>query len=213
VESDVVAEVSMRKRTILALLAATLIPTVQALAQPVAWDFDTAHSSVGFSVRHMMISNVRGSFNSFKGSLSVTGDDPTTARIEVDVDMASVDTREPKRDEHLKSPDFFDAAKFPAMTFVSKKVAKVGDGKYKVTGDLTMHGVTREVVLDVEGLNPPIKDPWGMTRTAAHATTTLNRKDFGLTWNKALETGGVLVGEEVAITIDVEIVKRPPAAK
>ena len=203
----------MKARTILTLAVVALIPAVNAGAQPVAWDFDTSHSSVGFSVRHMMISNVKGSFNSFKGSLTVSGDDPTTARIEVTIDAASIDTREPKRDQHLKSPDFFDVAKFPTLAFVSKKVVKVGEGTFKVTGDLTMHGVTKEVVLDVEGLQAPIKDPWGMMRTAAHVSTTLNRKDFGLNWNKALETGGVLVGEDVAISIDAELVKRPPAAK
>ena len=123
------------------------------------------------------------------------------------IDAASINTRVDKRDKHLRSPDFLDVEKYPSITFRSKKVEKAGDGKLRMTGDLTIHGVTREVVLEVEGPTPPIKDPQGNTRVGGVATTMINRKDFGLTWNKTIETGGVVVGDEVEITIDVEILK------
>ncbi len=175
-----------------------------ALAASATWEIDVAHSSIGFGIRHLMVSTVRGSFNTFNGTVTLDGDDPTTARIAVTIDPASVDTRESKRDEHLRSADFFDVAKYPAMTFTSTKVEKAGAG-FTVTGDLTMHGVTREVVLAVDGPLATVKDPWGGQRAGLRATATLSRKDFGLTWNKALETGGVVVGDEVAIVIDLEL--------
>src|SRR5262249_42190418 len=124
------------------------------------------------------------------------------------IETASIDTREPKRDEHLRSPDFLDVTRYPMMTFKSKKVEKVGDGRFKVTGDLTLHGVTREVVLDVDGVAPPVTDPRGTVRAGAQATTKINRQDFGISWSKALDGGGVMVGDEVAVTIDVEGVKQ-----
>ena len=197
----------MRHRNLAILTIASLTLATGAFAQTSHWDIDPAHSVVGFSVRHMMVSNVRGEFTKLTGSLEGTGNDVTTAKISVTIDATSVNTREPKRDAHLSSPDFFDVAKYPTLTFVSKKVEKAGEGKLKVTGDLTIHGVTKEVVLDVEGPTPEMKDPWGGIRVGAHATTAINRKDFGLLWNKTLEAGGVLVGDEVAITIDVELVK------
>ena len=197
------------KHTISALLTiASLVLATGAFAQTSHWDVDPVHSVVSFSVRHMMVSTVRGNFTEFTGALEGTGSDVTTAKINVTIDAASVSTREPKRDAHLMSPDFFDVAKFPTLTFVSKKIARAGDGKLKVTGDLTIHGITKEVVLEVEGPTPEMKDPWGGTRVGAHATTTISRKDFGLLWNKALEAGGVLVGDDVAISIDVELVKK-----
>jgi polyisoprenoid-binding protein YceI len=128
--------------------------------------------------------------------------------IEASIDTASIDTRNDQRDTHLKSPDFFDVAKFPTMTFKSKKIEKTGDGKAKVTGDLTLHGVTKEVVLDVEGPTPTIKDPYGNTKAGARATTKLNRKDFGIVWNKSMDGGGVVVGDEVEVTIDIEAAKK-----
>jgi len=179
-----------------------------AFAQPARWEIDPAHSNVSFAVRHMMVSNVRGEFTKLAGGLDVVGSDPATAKVSVTIEAASVNTREPKRDDHLRSADFFDVAKFPTLTFVSKKIASAGDGRLKMTGDLTIHGVTREVTFDVDSLTPPMKDPWGGTRAGAHATATINRKDFGLVWNKALEAGGVLVGEDVTITIEVELVKK-----
>jgi len=134
--------------------------------------------------------------------------DITKSKVDVTIDAASIDTANAKRDEHLRSPDFFDVAKYPTLKFVSTKVAKAGEGRLKVTGNLTIHGVTKEVVLDVEGPSPAVKDPWGNTKSGASATTKINRKDFGLTWNKALETGGMVVGEEVLITLEVELLKK-----
>jgi len=170
------------------------------------YTIDGAHSKAQFSVRHMMVSNVRGEFTKIQGTVDYDDKNPAAIRIEAVIDAASINTGEPKRDEHLRSPDFFDVAKFPTITFRSKSARKTADG-LAVTGDLTIHGVTREVVLHVEGPTPEVKDPWGNIRRGATATTKINRKDFGLTWNAVLETGGVVVGEEVSITIDVEAVR------
>lgn len=175
-------------------------------SEPGAWTIDTSHSKVGFSVKHMMVSNTRGEFKKFTGKIYLDEKDLAKTTVEVEIDVASVDTNEPKRDEHLKSPDFFDAKAHPKMTFKSTKVEKDGAG-YKVTGDLTLHGVTKPAVLKVDPLTAEAKDPWGGTRRGTRATTKIDRKDFGLTWNKALETGGALVGDEVTIELDVELVK------
>lgn len=156
----------------------------------------------------MMVSNLRGEFTKLAGGVDVVGDDPTTAKVAVTIDVASVNTREPRRDGHLRSADFFDVEKFPTITFTSRKVDRAGEGRLKLVGDLTIHGVTREVTLDVEELTPVVKDPGGNLRVGAHATTRINRKDFGLLWNKVLEAGGVLVGDDVSITIEVELVKK-----
>ncbi|HKM99835.1 MAG TPA: YceI family protein [Candidatus Binataceae bacterium] len=172
------------------------------------WNIDPAHTSVEFSVRHMMISNVKGQFEKTSGTITSEGTDPSSVQVNAVIDASSIDTRVDKRDGHLKSPDFLDVAKYPTVTFKSTKVEAAGDGKWKLSGDLTLHGVTRPVTLDVEGPTPPIKDPFGKTRVGASATTKINRKDFGLTWNKALEAGGVLVGDEVSISIDVEAIKQ-----
>ncbi len=170
------------------------------------WNIDPAHSNAQFSVRHMMISNVRGEFTKVSGKAQFDQHNSSGGfSVEAVIDVNTINTREPDRDKHLKSPDFFDAEKYPTITFKSTGAENSPDG-LKLTGDLTIHGVTREVTLDVEGPTPPTKDPWGNTRIGASATTKINRKDFGLTWNQALETGGILVGEEVKITIDVELV-------
>jgi polyisoprenoid-binding protein YceI len=188
------------------------------IALPIAafadtWQIDPAHTTVEFSVRHMMISNVKGRFNKVSGTISAQGKDPKSVAIEAVIDAGSVDTRVDKRDQHLRSPEFLDVAKYPAITFKSKGAEAAGDGKWKVKGDLTLHGVTREVVLDVDGPTPVIKDPMGNQRVGASATTRISRKDFGLTWNKLLESGGALVGDEVAISIDIEAIqKTAPAA-
>src|SRR5437870_8250681 len=184
-----------------------------ALAGPVAataaaWDLDPAHTSVQFSVRHMMVSNVRGEFGKVSGTVQADEADPTRSKIEVSIDAASIDTRTEKRDNHLRSADFLDVAKYPTITFVSTKIEPAGAGHFKVTGDLTLHGVTRPVVLDVQGPTAEIKDPRGNIRAGAEATARVNRKDFGLVWNQALDAGGVAVGDELAITIDVEATKR-----
>lgn len=170
------------------------------------WNIDPAHSNAQFSVRHMMISNVKGEFTKVSGKAQFDQHNPSAGfSVEATIDVSTINTREPDRDKHLKSPDFFDAEKYPTITFKSKRAQKSSDG-LKLTGDLTIHGVTREVTLDVEGPTPPTKDPWGNARIGASATTKINRKDFGLTWNQALETGGILVGDEIKITIDVELV-------
>jgi len=195
----------MRKVLILAALA------LPSLVRAATWDLDPAHTSVQFSVRHLMVSTVRGAFGKVAGTVAVDEQDLTRSKIQATIDAASIDTRIEKRDAHLKSPDFLDVAKYPTITFVSKKIERVAPDHFKVTGDLTLHGVTREAILDVEGPTPEMKDPWGKTRAGAQATTTINRKDFGLTWNQALEAGGVAVGDEVKITIDVEATKQPAA--
>ena len=171
------------------------------------WNIDPVHSVAEFKVKHMMISNVKGQFTGIQGVLTHSEKSPTESSIDVTIDAASVNTRDPQRDAHLKSADFFDVEKFPTLTFKSTKVSRAGDGELSVAGDLTIHGITRPAVFDVEGPTAPGKDPWGNTRMGVSATTKINRKDFGLTWNAALETGGILVGEEVTITLDIQFIK------
>lgn len=192
-----------------ALAASLLVLGSAATAKAGEWEIDSAHSASQFAVKHMMVSTVRGQFGKTTGTVNLDEKDLTRSTVEVAVDVTTIDTREPKRDEHLRSPDFFDAAKFPTLTFKSTRVEKAGKG-FKVTGDLTMRGVTRPVVLNVESLTAATKNPWGQTIRGVTATGKLNRKDWGLTWNKALETGGVLVGEEVLLTIDAELVEKAP---
>jgi polyisoprenoid-binding protein YceI len=170
---------------------------------------DASHSHVGFSVRHLMISNVRGEFTKLGGSVTWDPARPETSRIDVEIDVASLNTREEQRDGHLKSADFFDSVKFPKITYRSRGVGKRKrkDGTIEVVGDLTIRGVTRVVVLDVDGPTPEQTDPWGNVRIAASARTTIKRSDFGMTWNSALETGGVLVGDDIHIEIELELVK------
>jgi len=171
------------------------------------WNIDPVHSVAEFKVKHMMISNVKGQFTRVKGVLALDETDLTNSRVEASIEAASINTREDQRDAHLKSADFFDVDKFPTLSFQSTRVSRVADGELAVTGELTIHGVTRNVVFTVEGPTAPGKDPWGNTRIGLSATTKINRKDFGLTWNAALETGGILVGDEVTITLDVQFVK------
>lgn len=171
------------------------------------WNIDPVHSAAQFKVKHMMISNVKGEFTSVKGSLELDDRNIENSRVQAEIDAATINTREPQRDAHLKSADFFDVEKFPTLSFRSTKVSQKDDGELAVAGELTIHGVTRPVVFAVEGLSESTKDPWGKTRIGLSAATKINRKDFGLTWNAALETGGILVGEEVTITLDVQFVK------
>ena len=166
------------------------------------WSFDTAHSGISFAVRHLMISKVRGTFGKWSGTFDYDEHDPTRSRVAVRIDAASIDTKEDKRDAHLRSADFLDVEKFPAIVFESTAVRRAGDG-YVLGGNLTLRGVTRPVELEVESLGRG-KDPWGNQRVAFAARTAINRKDFGLTWNQALETGGVLVGDKVEIELDVQ---------
>jgi len=171
------------------------------------WNIDPVHTMAEFKVRHMMITNVKGHFTGVTGVLTLNEQDITKSHVEASIDAASINTREADRDTHLKSADFLDVEKFPKLTFTSTRVARTGEGELQVEGDLMIHGVTRKVEFAVEGPTPPGKDPWGNTRIGWTATTKINRKDFGLTWNTTLETGGILVGDEVSITFDVEAIK------
>jgi len=189
---------------------ATSAPSIAApIAAPATrWDIDPAHTNAQFSVKHMMVTTVRGHFGKVSGSVRLDAADVRRSSVEVVIDASSIDTREPKRDAHLKSADFFDVEKFPQITFTSTKVEPAADGELKVTGDLTMHGVTKSIVLTVEALGPALKNPWGQVVRGTSATATVNRKDWGLNWNAALEAGGVLVGEKVQIQIDAELVEK-----
>jgi polyisoprenoid-binding protein YceI len=171
------------------------------------WNLDPAHSIAEFKIKHMMITNVKGQFTSLTGVITIDESDVTRSRVEASIDAASIHTRTPERDAHLRSADFFDVEKFPKLTFTSTNIVRSGDDELKVEGDLTIHGVTRKVTFKVEGPSEPAKDPWGNTRIGLAATTKINRKDFGLTFNSALESGGVLIGEEVAIALEVQAVK------
>ena len=176
------------------------------------YEIDPAHSSLQFTVRHLMISNVRGAFSGVHGSVTFDRVDPASASIEATVDIASVNTNDQARDGHLKSGDFFDVEKYPTITFRSTKVEKKSDSEFTVIGDLTLHGVTKPVSLQVDELTGEAKDPWGKTRFGASAKTKLKRSDFGLTYNAALETGGVMVGDEVKLDFELEFVKAEAAA-
>jgi polyisoprenoid-binding protein YceI len=171
------------------------------------WNIDPVHTVAEFKVKHMMISNVKGQFTKVTGVMTLDEADVTKSHIEASIEAASVHTRDDQRDAHLKSADFFDVEKFPTLSFKSTRVTRTGDGELAVTGDLTIHGVTREVVFNVEGPTPPAKDPWGNVRLGLSATTKISRKDYGLTWNATLETGGILVGDDVTISLDVQFVK------
>jgi len=171
------------------------------------WNIDPAHSMAEFKVKHMMIANVKGQFSKVSGALFLDESDLANSRVEATIEAASIHTRDEQRDAHLRSADFFDVEKFPTLHFKSKSISIVRDGELSVEGDRTMHGVGRKVRFAAEGPTPSAKDPWGNTRVAISASTKINRKDFGLTWNAALETGGILVGDEVTITLEVEFVK------
>lgn len=171
------------------------------------WNLDPVHSAAEFKVKHMMISNVKGRFTGLSGILTLDESDAANSRVEASIDAASIDTCDAQRDAHLKSADFFDVQKFPTLSFKSTGVKRTGDDELAVTGNLTLHGVTRQVVFSVEGPTAAGKDPWGNTRVGLSAVTKINRKDFGLTWNAALETGGILVGDDITITLDVQFVK------
>ncbi|GAB4278942.1 MAG: YceI family protein [Deferrisomatales bacterium] len=200
----------MNRRRFLHVVSASLFAALgwPLLAGAATWQVDPAHSRVGFRVRHMMISHVNGTFGDVQGTVRYDPAAPHASTVEVAVQVASIDTGVDKRDAHLRSPDFFDVETFPTMTFRSTRVTPAGDGRLEVRGELTLRGVSREIVLQVQGPSPEVTDPWGNTRIGASATATLNRKDFGLTWNKALEAGGVLVGDEVTIELDVELIKQ-----
>lgn len=188
--------------------ALTVALAFQASAATTTWKIDPAHTAAQFAVKHLMISTVRGEFKGVTGAVIWDDQDVTKSSVDVTIDTKTVNTGEDARDKDLKSEEFFEVDKFPTMTFKSKKVEAAGSGILKVTGDLTIHGVTKEVVLNVEGPTAPVKDPWGNTRVAASATTQVNRQDFGVKWNANMDGGGVVVGDTVNITIDMEMVKQ-----
>jgi polyisoprenoid-binding protein YceI len=177
------------------------------LTDSATWNIDPAHSAAEFKVKHMMISNVKGKFSGISGFLTLVESNLSLSSVEATIPIDTLHTADPQRDAHLKSPDFFDAEKFPVMSFKSTRITRTAPGELTVIGDLTLHGVTRSVIFSVESSTEPAKDPWGNLRLGASATAKINRKDFGLVWNAALETGGVLVGDEVAISLDVEFIK------
>ena len=192
-------------RVFVFIVVLSLILILPAAAQVQTWNIDPNHTAAQFSVRHLGISTVRGAFTNVSGSVQYDPSDPAKTTIEATIDANSVDTRVEKRDSDLRGPSFFDVAKYPALTFKSKRVEAAGSGKMKVVGDLTIHGVTKEVVLDVDGPTAPIKDPKGNLHMGASATTTVNRKDFGV------NGAGAAVGDDVSITIDMELLRPAPA--
>jgi polyisoprenoid-binding protein YceI len=201
----------MRRLHAIALAAGLLAIPLSARAG--TWEVDTSNSSIEFSVRHMMVSTVKGLFDKTTGTLELDDKDITKSTVQVTIDLASVNTHEPKRDGHLKSADFFDVAKFPTATFKSTKVQKAGKNKLKVTGELSLHGVTKPVVLEVEGPTESHKSPYGRMVRGVRATGKIDRKDFDIGWNKVLDNGGLLVGNEVTLELNVELVeKAAPAA-
>jgi polyisoprenoid-binding protein YceI len=181
------------------------------LAGVKTYKIDPQHSSAQFAVTHLMISKVRGEFHAVNGTVNIDEGDISKSAVEVTIDASTVDTREPDRDKDLKSPHFLDVAKYPTMSFKSTKIEKDASGKLRITGDLAIHGVTKSVVLDVTEPNPPIKDPWGLQRTAISGSTKINRQDFGLNYSPTLDNGGLVVGNEIEITLDAEMIV--PSAK
>jgi polyisoprenoid-binding protein YceI len=190
------------------LMIGLLVLTIPVLTDAATWEMDPAHSNFQFKVRHLTVSNVSGDFSKSRGVVMIDDKDVTRLKVEVTIDAASVHTGHTQRDERLRGPDFFDVAKHPTITFVSRKVIKADGDRLKVTGERTIHGVTREITVDVEGPTAEVKDPWGNFRRGATATTKINRKDFSLTWNKVLDSGGLVVGDEVNIYVEVELVRK-----
>ncbi|NTW55893.1 MAG: polyisoprenoid-binding protein [Chlorobiaceae bacterium] len=174
------------------------------------WTIDPDHSNVGFSIRHLTITNVKGDFLKFNGTVELDDRNVTRSTVEATIDPASISTNVQKRDDHLRGPDFFDVAKYPGMNFVSKKWSTAGKGELRITGDLTIHGITKEVVLHAEPFTREVKDPWGNIRRSTSATAKINRRDFGLGWNQTLESGGAMIGDEVTIDLEIEMVRKLP---
>jgi polyisoprenoid-binding protein YceI len=200
---------SLTRIALTASLAATV--SLPASAATSTWQIDPQHTAAQFSVRHLAISTVRGGFSKVTGTVVFDDKDASKSTVDVTIDVSTVDTREPNRDKDLKSDKFFDVDHYPTMTFRSKKVEQNGVGKLKVFGDLTIRGVTKEVVLDVDGPTAPVKDPWGNQRAAVNATTKINRQDYGVKWNATMDNGGVVVGDEVSINIDAEMIQKNAA--
>ena len=196
------------KTMILAWIAAVGFLSVPAAEAQTSWNIDPAHSAAQFRIKHLMINNVSGSFDKMSGTIFFDGKDYASVQVNALIKTSSIDTREPKRDEHLRSADFFDADTYPDITFKSKRVQNITGSRFELTGDLTMRGVTKEVVLQVEA-SPVIKGMGGEKRIGVYATTRVDRQDFGIKWNRALDAGGVVVGNEVAITLDLELIQAP----
>jgi polyisoprenoid-binding protein YceI len=196
----------LAKLTLAAAIAATL--AVSSLAATTTWQIDPAHTAAGFSVKHMMIAIVRGQFKGVTGTVNWDDQNISNSVVDVTIDANTVDTGEPKRDADLKSANFFDVAHYPTITFKSTKIERISAAKMKVAGNLTIHGITKPVVLDVEGPSGAVKDPWGNTRVALNATTTVNRMDYGVKWNAKMDGGGIVVGDDVNINIDLEMIKK-----
>jgi polyisoprenoid-binding protein YceI len=195
-------------KSFLFTLIVSLLLSTSGLAATTNWTIDPAHSSVSFKVKHMMISDVRGSFRDIEGSVVIDESVQANSKIAATIVAASIDTGIDKRDEHLRSADFFDVATYPTLTFASKQIKEITANSFVLIGDLSIHGVTKEVSLSVSGPSAAVEDQWGNLRMAASATTNINRKDFGLTWNSVLETGGVVVADEVRIELDIQIIKQ-----
>ena len=195
------------KRLILSTLA-VIVLTLPIYVGAATWQIDPDHSSFQFKVRHMTVSNVKGEFRKAKGTVTLDENSLTGLKVELTLDAASVNTDHAKRDDHLRSEDFFDVAKYPTITFVSKKVIQVDQNRLQVIGDLTIRGVTKEITVDVEGPTPEVKDPGGNIRRGATGSSKINRKDFGMVWHKVLDNGGLVVGDEVNISVEVELVKK-----
>ncbi len=189
------------------LLIITLLVILPQITLAATWKIDPVHTSVEFKIRHLMVSWVKGVFTEVDGTVDIDPANLAKSTVKVRIGTASIDTNNQKRDDHLRSPDFFAVATFPAMTFVSKKVVVANGQPVQIVGDLTIRDVTREVELKVEDFSQTVTDPWGNTRRGASASTQINRSDYGLTWNKALETGGVVVGDEVHISLEIELIK------
>jgi len=181
---------------------------VEALPQVLSYEIDPSHSSASFKVRHLMVSNVRGELGAVTGRVVIDEADLSRSSVEATIDARGINTRDEKRDAHLRSPDFLDVEKYPTVTFRSKRVEAGKGGHLRVTGDLTIRGITREATLDVEPLSPEVRDPWGNNKRGVSATTRIDRKDFEVSWNAALDGGGLVVGDEVAITLEVELGRR-----
>jgi polyisoprenoid-binding protein YceI len=196
------------KSIVRSVAVALVLAPALAFGQASTWSIDPVHTHASFTIRHMVISNIRGEFSKVTGTLVLDDKDVTRSTVAASIDASTIDTREAKRDEDLRSANFLDVGKFPAITFKSTKVEKAGKDGLKVTGDLTIHGVTKPVVLKVTGPSAAVKDPWGMTRRGVAATTKIDRKDFGVTYSAVLEGGGAVVGNEVNIELEVELIKK-----
>jgi polyisoprenoid-binding protein YceI len=203
-----VKNLSTRIISIAGIAVLALLSSVPGFAAITKWKIDPQHSAAQFSVRHLAISTVRGAFSKVTGTVLLDDQDIAKSAVDVTIDVSTVDTREPARDKDLRSDHFFDVDHFPTMTFKSTKVEQVSPGKLKVTGDLTIRGTTKQVVLEVDGPSASVKDPWGNQRAAVSATSKINRQDFGVKWNATMDNGGVVVGDDVNINIDAEMIKQ-----